>query len=100
MELHILPRADSFGTDEHRGRFDIFDLLLEQQIENVKSAAVFVGAEGIGPWQDMELHALLNVFVQQNSPVIPVILPHAPSQPALPLFLKEMTWVDFRVADP
>jgi hypothetical protein len=74
--------------------------LLEQQIESVKSAAVFVGAEGIGPWQDAELRALLIRFRTQERPVIPVILPDAPQQPDLPLFLQEMTWVDFRVNDP
>src|SRR4030095_4340380 len=28
---------------------------LEAQIENIKAAAVFVGANGIGPWQHMEI---------------------------------------------
>jgi hypothetical protein len=73
---------------------------LEAQIESVKSAAVFVGAEGVGPWQQNELDAFLRKFVQRERPVIPVLLPAAPSQPALPLFLEEMTWVDFRLADP
>ena len=74
--------------------------LSRQQIENVNSAAVFVGAEGIGPWQHQELDAFLRKFVQRERPVIPVVLPEAPTQPELPLFLEEMTWVDFRVSDP
>lgn len=73
---------------------------LEQQIRCVKSAAVFVGSEGVGPWQHQELAALLRKFVDQKSPVIPVLLPDAPSEPDLPLFLVGMTWVDFRESDP
>jgi hypothetical protein len=74
--------------------------VLEQQIENVQSAAVFVGAEGIGPWQHQELDAFLRKFVHRERPVIPVLLPEAPATPDLPIFLEEMTWVDFRVSDP
>lgn len=73
---------------------------LEQQIETVQSAAVFVGAEGIGPWQHQELDAFLRKFVQRERPVIPVLLPAASTVPKLPLFLEEMMWVDFRVSDP
>jgi hypothetical protein len=73
---------------------------LEQQIENVQSAAVFVGAEGIGPWQHQELDAFLRNFVQRKRPVIPVLLPTAPATPDLPLFLEQNTWVDFRISDP
>lgn len=32
--------------------------------------------------------------------LIPVILDGAPALPKLPLFLRAMTWVDFRRADP
>jgi hypothetical protein len=29
-------------------------------------------------------------------PVIPVLLPRAPAEPPLPLFLAQFTWVDLR----
>jgi WD40 repeat protein/GTPase SAR1 family protein len=74
--------------------------LLEQQIEQIKSAAVFVGEEGIGPWQQMELGAFLREFVKRGCPVIPVLLPDAPKKPSLPVFLRGMTWVDFCKDDP
>jgi hypothetical protein len=74
--------------------------LLEEQIAKIKSAAVFVGREGIGPWQRQELDGFLREFAKRNCPVIPVLLPGAPVQPSLPLFLMEMTWVDFRVSQP
>jgi hypothetical protein len=69
---------------------------LENQIGKVKNACVFVGANGRGPWQDMEIRAFLSEFVNRGSSVIPVILPGAPEIPNLPIFLKQMTWVDLR----
>jgi len=74
--------------------------MVESQIGNIKSAAVFVGESGLGPWQEMEIRDLLSKFVESRSPVIPVILGNAPKKPKLPLFLREMTWVDFRKDDP
>ena len=73
--------------------------LLEEQIEQIKAAAVFVGKDGIGPWQRQELDAFLREFVRRGCPVIPVVLSDAPQKPALPMFLKAMTWVDFRIQD-
>ena len=73
---------------------------LEKQIQNIKSAAVFVGQSGIGPWQQMEIEAYLRRFVRQGCPVIPVLLPNAPNSPNLPPFLEGMTWVDFRRSRP
>ena len=69
---------------------------LERHIEQIKSAAVFVGESGIGPWQEMEIDAYLRQFVKKGSPVIPVLLSNAPAKPQLPIFLKQLTWVDFR----
>ena len=74
--------------------------LLEAQIEQIKSAAVFVGETGIGPWQDMELYAFIREFVRRECPVIPVILADCKGTPDLPIFLEGMTWVDFRKRDP
>lgn len=73
---------------------------LEKQISMCKSAAVFVGKSGIGPWQDMELDVLLRRLVKSGLPVIPVILPDCETIPDLPIFLESMTWVDFREEDP
>ena len=72
---------------------------LERQIEHIKSAAVFVGSSGFGPWQEHELDAFLREFVKRQCPVIPVLLPTAPQQPILPIFLSYM-WVDFRQQEP
>lgn len=74
--------------------------LLEKQIARIRSAAVFVGRAGVGPWQEQELYGFLREFVSRHAPVIPVLLPDAPATPELPIFLKAMTYVDFRVSDP
>jgi WD40 repeat protein len=95
-EHGILPWLDEW---ELRPRMP-WQRLLEQQIGQIKSAAVFVGRDGIGPWQHMELDAFLREFVNRGCPVIPVLLPNAPKKPELPIFLRGMTWVDFRKQNP
>jgi hypothetical protein len=74
--------------------------LLEAQIGQIKTAAVFVGKDGVGPWQQIELETFLREFVDRKCPVIPVVLADAPDKPELPCFLRGMTWVDFRKKDP
>ncbi len=73
---------------------------LEEQIRAVKSAAVFVGVEGMGPWQSEEIGAFLSACVKRGIPVIPVLLSDAAREPELPPFLAERTWVDFRNSEP
>jgi hypothetical protein len=74
--------------------------VLEDQIESVRSAAVFIGPSKIGPWQNEEIRAFLSQFVERKCPVIPVFLKRAPAKPKLPIFLKNKHHVDFRKNDP
>ncbi|MEA2563200.1 MAG: hypothetical protein QOH06_4704 [Acidobacteriota bacterium] len=69
---------------------------LEEIIQTTKAAAVLVGRDGLGPWEVPEMRGCLSEFVNRKLPVIPVLLPGAPSEPALPLFLNAFTWVDLR----
>jgi hypothetical protein len=69
---------------------------LEEIIQNARAAAVLVGRDGLGPWERPEMRACLRQFVNRGLPVIPVLLPDAPSKPELPLFLQDFTWVDLR----
>ena len=73
---------------------------LGQQIESIKSAAVFVGESGLGPWQDQNIQALLSQFVKRQYPVIPAVLPSAKATPELPWTLANLHWVDLRVTNP
>ena len=59
---------------------------LEEQIDLIGAAAVFVGNSGIGPWQQLEIDAFLRQLVQRNLPVIPVFLQDA-KDAALPPFM-------------
>jgi formylglycine-generating enzyme required for sulfatase activity len=74
--------------------------VLEENIEQINAAAVFVGKNGLGPWQRREINAFLRKFVSRECPVIPILLPDAPKEPKLPTFLEEIMWVDFRTSDP
>ena len=73
---------------------------LEENIESIESAAVCIGRSGFGPWQNAEMRAFLNNFVERRIPVIPVILETADREPELPIFLRSITWVDFRRDSP
>jgi nucleotide-binding universal stress UspA family protein len=72
---------------------------LEKQIKNIQSAAVFIGKSGRGPWQSLEIQGFLREFVRRQCPIIPVILADGKDDPDVPLFLGNMTWVDFRQKD-
>jgi hypothetical protein len=73
---------------------------LGQQIESIRSTAVFVGESTIGPWQNQEIQAFLSQFVKRECPVIPVVLPSAKTTPDIPWTLANLHWVDFRVTNP
>ncbi len=92
----ILPWLDEWNLRPGQS----WQKALEEQIERIKSAAVFVGPNGIGPWQDLEQAAFLREFQSRSCPVIPVILPEAKTTPKLPVFLAGLQWVDFRIKEP
>lgn len=73
---------------------------LEQTISACSAVAVFIGGEGLGPWQQRERDLALDRQGREPGfPVIPVLLTRA--DPALG-FLKLNTWVDLSagVSDP
>jgi hypothetical protein len=70
--------------------------LLEKGIEQSATGAVLVGSDGLGPWEDEEMQALLRHAAAEDKPVIPVLLPGARARPKLPVFLSNRTWVDLR----
>jgi hypothetical protein len=68
----------------------------QDAIPKVKSAAVIIGTKCLGRWQIMELRTFISQCVEQEIPVIPVLLPGATRLPRNLLFLKELNWVDFK----
>lgn len=73
---------------------------LEKSIPKIKSAAVFVGKSGYGPWQKLEIKAFLQEFAERQCPVIPVMLDGFVGSSELPLFMRQFMWVDFRKKHP
>jgi hypothetical protein len=72
-----------------------FQDVIQQAIPVVKSAAMFIGLEGLGKWQDWELRALQTQCVKTSIPLIPVLLPGVEEIPEHLLFLQELNWVRF-----
>jgi hypothetical protein len=70
--------------------------------ENLKSAAVFIGNNGLGPWQKKEIEVFLNLSTTNKYPLIPVLLSTAPQGAASEFssFLANNLWVDFRQQQP
>ncbi|MGA2259090.1 MAG: toll/interleukin-1 receptor domain-containing protein [Thermoguttaceae bacterium] len=69
---------------------------IEEGITASRSIAVLVGNDGLGPREDEEMQGALRLATKDRRPVIPVLLPGAPSEPSLPMFLSNRTWVDLR----
>ena len=72
---------------------------LEEALDNSATCAVFLGPNGLSPWENEEMRDALDERVRNKSyRVIPVLLPGADlsRKETLPRFLKRLTWVDFR----
>jgi TIR domain len=78
----------------------LWQTALGEQIENIKSVAVFVGKNGIGSWQDEEIQAFIGEFVDRGCPVIPTVLADVTQTPKLPWTLRNRHCVDFRETYP
>jgi len=96
-EKGLLPWVDVWNTPPGAS----WQKSLEKQLKKIKATAVFVGKNGVGPWQNKEIEVVLQQFVNKKGrTVIPVLLENARKKPRLPLFLKTLEWVDFRHDDP
>ena len=74
---------------------------LEEALDQSKTCAVFIGPEGISPWEHEEMRAAISQRVSDKDKsfrVIPVLLPEAVrgDRGRLPAFLTRSTWVEFR----
>lgn len=95
--------AFSLRQKELRVWFDQWELtpgvpwreLAQEALSRVPSTAIFIGPEGLGAWEKVELDAVLDEQVARNCRVIPVLLPGAPEDIKLPPFLHRNTWVRF-----
>jgi len=75
---------------------------LQEGIDNSCAVAIFIGKEGLGPWQKREMELALQRQAKKERsrgsfPVVPVLLPQADIDKA-PGFLLLNTWVDLRAS--
>lgn len=68
---------------------------IQQAIPFVKSAAIFIGLQESGKWQDLEFQAFIFQFVSRRIPLIIVLLPGVRSLPQHLEFLKLFRSVSF-----
>lgn len=73
-----------------------FQDAIQQAIHDVKSVAIFIGLDGLGTWQALELKFLISRCLEAEVPIIPVLLPGVNQIPHYVSFLKEFNWVNFR----
>lgn len=74
---------------------------IELAMGQCATCTVFVGPSGLGPWQNEEMRTAIERRIKATRKgfrVIPVLLPGArrAERARLPLFLSQVTWVDFR----
>jgi len=72
-----------------------FQDVIQQAILNVKSAAIFIGPQGPGSWEVLEMRTFISQFVDTGLPVIPILLPGVGELPQNLLFLRQFNWVSF-----
>lgn len=68
---------------------------IENNLTNSKYIIIFIGKNGLGRWQNEEMRLALDLRVKYGLTVIPVLFPEAIIE-KVPLFLSQLTWVDFR----
>ena len=69
---------------------------LEKALTDIPCAALCFGPADIGKWHIMEVRAYIENWASGNARMIPVILPGVKEEPRLPLFVRQIEWVDMR----
>ncbi|MDY6899046.1 MAG: TIR domain-containing protein, partial [Cyanobacteriota bacterium] len=76
-----------------------FQEVIQQAIGQVKSAAICIGPNGLGRWQQIELRTFTSRCLEAKIPVIPVMLPGIKEIPSEYFFLRELNGVFFDSID-
>lgn len=74
---------------------DVWPRTLEQVLARSRIALIFLGPHGLGRWQEVEIHAILDQHAHRQCTVIPILLKGS----KVPLLLRSFTWFDFTQAD-
>jgi tetratricopeptide (TPR) repeat protein len=73
-----------------------FQQAIQQAIPTVKTAAIILGKDGIGGWQNLEIQAFFSQLVTTNKTIIPVLLPGLDKVPEDLAFLQQLRWINFK----
>jgi len=99
MEINTKLKQSGLSTwfdDEQIPPGRPFQQEIQQAIPKVKTAAIILGKNGIGRWQNLEIKTFFSQFVKADKIVIPVLLPGLDEVPEDLLFLKELRWINFK----
>ncbi len=69
---------------------------LNEVLDRVRTAVVFLGDSGLGRWQELEQEALIGQLVARECHIIPVILASATRKPLIPPLLATNSLLDLR----
>lgn len=72
---------------------------IQRAIRRVSTAAICIGSEGLGQWQEIELKALISECIDREVRVIPLLLPGVLSIPERLAFLRQYNYVAFQDAE-
>jgi len=72
-----------------------FQKVIQSAIPRVKSAAIFIGTNGLGNWQAEEVELLMDQCKQASKPLFLVLLPGTKEIPQNLGFLQQRHWVSF-----
>lgn len=72
-----------------------FQDVIQRAMPEVGAAAIFIGSQGLGRWEALELRTFISRCLDSEIPVIPVLLPGVDELPGELLFLRELSWVRF-----
>jgi hypothetical protein len=72
-----------------------FQQAIQQAIPTVKVAAIILGVNGVGSWQEWEIQTFFSQCVNKGKPVIPVLLPGVSEVPESLPFLQQLRWINF-----
>lgn len=72
-----------------------FQKRINEIIRGVKSAAVLIGPNGLGDWQEVEMEVLYSKYVKKNLRLVPVLLPGVDKIPEDLPFLDRLQTVQF-----
>jgi TIR domain-containing protein len=92
LDAGIRPFLDKWHLVPGR----LWQVELEAGLRASRTCAIFVGAEGFGPWERQEALVALDRGAREPAfSVIPVLLPGFRRPGEIPAFLAQRTWVEF-----